>query len=151
MFPLCNNRFIYCISVSIISIELPSNSVVRIYFGIRLNPLCVCITQWAGLPFSIRKNFEKMFDQKYYASTQTQIFGHSKMANESDTIFNFCTKKIFSMIFAWKKPNFFIVLAHSASLLLMMVFGKRITTYTLPQVELMHVKTFDLFLRNKNC
>ena len=79
--PLCNNRFIYCISVSIISIELPSNSVVRIYFGIRLKPLCVCV----------------------------------------------CV------------------------LMMMMVFGKRITTYTLPQVELMHVKTFDLFLRNKNC
>ena len=107
MFPLCNNRFIYCISVSIISIELPSNSVVRIYFGIRLNPLCVCITQWAGLPFSIRKNFEKMFDQKYYASTQTQIFGHSKMANESDILYsNFAQKNFFSMIFAWKNLTF---------------------------------------------
>ena len=94
-----------------------------------------------------------MFDQKYFASTQTQIFGHSKMANESDILYsNFAHKKFFFNDFCLKKPNFFIVLAHSASLLLMMmVFGKRITTYTLPQVELMHVKTFDLFLRNKNC
>ena len=42
-----------------------------------------------------------MFDQKYDVSTQTQIFGHSKMANESDILYsNFAQKNFFSMIFA---------------------------------------------------
>ena len=153
MFHICNNRFIYCISVSIISIELPSNSVVRIYFGIRLNPLCVCMTLWAGLPSRHSKIFWKNVWSKVlciHPNTNFWTFKNGKWIRYYTQFLH--TKKFFFNDFCLKKPNFFIVLAHSASLLLMMmVFGKRITTYTLPQVELMHVKTFDLFLRNKNC
>ena len=114
--------------------------------------VCVCITQWAGLPSKHSKIFWKNVWSKVlciHPNTNFWTFKNGKWIRYY-TQFLY-TKNFFSMIFAWKKPNFFIVLAHSASLLLMMVFGKRITTYTLPQVELMHVKTFDLFLRNKNC
>ena len=102
MFPLCNNRFIYCISVSIISIELPSNSVVRIYFGIRLNPLCVCITQWAGLPSRHSKKFQKNVWSKVlciHPNTNFWTFKNGKWIRYYTQILH---KKIF---FQWFLPE----------------------------------------------